>query len=120
MKMILVLVSLMVSISSIAIETEIQPIVSFGKRFGEGNTNNQGATYASFKMNLFKSDLANFRTLNMMSLGLNYQDDKKWALSISPVSVSSMTGLTFGVDLMKTETDVKGGTVGLFIGYKFQ
>lgn len=119
MKKFLMIILMALSTSAFAIDTEAMPIVSVGHRFGDGNLNNTGATYASLKLNLLKHDLADFRTLNLMSLGVSYQDDKKWALSVSPISVSSMTGLTFGVDLMLKEKDVKGGTFGLSIGYKF-
>jgi hypothetical protein len=119
MKTIFTLIFLTIETNVLALDTEVMPILAVGHRMGNGNINNKGATYASAKLNLVKSDLADFRTLNLMSLGVNYQDDKKWVLSVSPISVTSMTGLTVGVDLMMTEKNVNGGTVGLFLAYKF-
>jgi hypothetical protein len=118
-KSLLIVSFILMSSNILAFDSEAMPIVSLGHRFGANNLNDPSATYGSLKLNLLKSDLADFRTLNMLSLGVNYQDDKKWAFSVSPLSVSSMSGLTIGLDVVFKEKNVKGGFVGFSIGYKF-
>ena len=55
-----------------------------------------------------------------MSLGLNYQDDQKWSASITPISISSLTGMTFGLDYIPKAKNVDGDVFGVFIAIKFK
>lgn len=115
-----ILLSLSVGVATASeFEFDPKPMVVVGHRFGNSELNGNGAFYVSAKMNLFQKEVKDFKTLNFMSLGLNYQDDKKWAMSVSPISISSLSGMTFGVDYIPKTKEVNGDVFGVFIGIKF-
>lgn len=119
MKKFFITIALMLSsLTCLAMDLEFKPILAVGNRFGSGDINNKGAFYATAKMTTLKVEVADFKTINFLSLGLNYQDDKKWATSISPISISSLSGITIGVDYIPKTKDVNGGVIGAFIGIR--
>lgn len=114
------LLSLVFISSSHSFELEANPMVSIGHRFGNEDLNGKSAMYVSLKFTTLNKELSRSRKLHLGAVGLNYQDDKKWAYSISPISVSSDSGLTFGVDYIPTSNNVNGGKFGAFIGFTFE
>lgn len=115
---IMAFMGIVISTNAFSMDLEFKPIVAVGNRFGSGDINNKGAFYATAKMTTLKVEVDDFKTINFLSLGLNYQDDRKWATSISPISISSLSGITIGVDYIPKTKDVNGGTIGAFIGIK--
>lgn len=122
MKNILLLMALTLiatyAFKSDAMELEAKPILSLGHRFGDQELNGDGAFYVSAKMTTLTHEIADFKTLNFMALGINYQDDRKWAASISPISISTLSGLTVGVDYIPKTKNVDGDILGIFLGIK--
>lgn len=103
-----------------ALEFEPNPMLAAGHRFGDQSLNGNGAFYVSAKMTTLAHEIDDFKTLNFMSLGLNYQSDRKWAASISPISISSLSGMTFGLDYIPKTKNVNGDVIGAFIAIKFK
>lgn len=118
-KLLLVVISLL-SFSVSSMELAIEPHIAAGIRGGDESLNDGVAGYVSGKLSFIKQEVDNFNELNFMALGVNYQSDGKFALAVSPLSFSSLSGLTIGVDYILKEDDVKGGNYGLFIGMKFK
>lgn len=119
MKIILMLALLTVTTLANA-KVELNPLVAVGHRFGNSELNGDSAFYVSAKMTTFVFEVETFKYINLLSPGINFQDDGKWALSVSPISISSMSGLTFGLDYIPKTKNVKGSEYGLFVALKFQ
>ena len=103
-----------------AVELDVTPMVTAGHRFGSDDLNGDGAFYGSFKLTTLSVEVGDFKQVNFMALGINYQDDKKWAASVSPLSLTSLSGLTIGFDYIPKTNNVNGDVLGVWIGYKFK
>jgi hypothetical protein len=103
-----------------AVDIDVSPLVAAGHRFGNDDLNGDGAFYGSFKLTTMSMEVGDFKQINFLSLGINYQDDKKWAASISPLSLTSLSGMTLGFDYIPKTNNVNGDILGVWIGYKFK
>lgn len=120
MKTFLLFFCLLFSFSSLAMEPDFHPLVALGHRFGEEDLNDNNEFYASFKVTLLGQKLnSTFNELNFLTPGINLQGDGKLALSLSPISITMLNSLTFGLDLFLKEDNVNGGNWGVFIGIRF-
>lgn len=119
-KITLTLIISLFSLSSLAMDLTFKPGIAGGFRSGKESLNDNPVAYAGVKFHLLSHEIdGGFKSLNFLGAGLNYQSDNKFSFSVSPISVSTFTGMTIGLDLFIKEKDVKGGNVGLFIGYTF-
>jgi hypothetical protein len=114
------LLLLLVSFNLFAIETVVQPMLVAGFRPGDTTTSNGSAGYVGGKVSFLKHETKDFNQINLMALGLNYQTDGKFSVSVSPISFTTLGGATIGLDLIKKESDAKGGAVGFFVGMTFK
>jgi len=103
-----------------ALELDVTPMVAAGHRFGNDDLNGDGAFFGSFKLTTMSVEVGDFKHVNFMALGVNYQDDKKWAASVSPISLTSLSGMTIGFDYIPKTNNVNGDTLGIWFGYKFR
>lgn len=116
MKTLILLLSLLTLNISYGFEMVVNPQLGLGFRGGSEGVNNGSVGYATAKVALFEHEVKDFNQLNFASLGLNYQSDGKWAASFSPISFSTLSGATVGIDYIHEEDDVKGGKIGVFFG----
>lgn len=118
-KILLLSFSLLFSFCATAMELTFTPNLSLGFRGGKESLNDNAVGYVGAKGFLLKHELSGFKQLNILGPGLNFQTDGKFSLSVSPFAISSLSGMTIGVDVFVKEEDVKGGNVGLFLGCSF-
>ena len=120
MKIIISLILCLFISQSFAMEMTLNPQLGIGFRGGKDKVSDGSVGYATAKVAFFEHEVKDFNQLNFLSLGLNYQTDGEWAASVSPISFSTLSGATVGVDYILEEDGVKGGKVGVFFGITFK
>ena len=120
MKKLILLLTVLCINTSFAFEAVVNPQLAVGFRGGEDGVSDGSVGYATAKVAFFEHEVKDFNQLNFFSLGLNYQTDGEFAASFSPISFSTLSGATVGVDYIHEEDGVKGGKVGVFFGVTFK
>lgn len=62
---------------------------------------------------------SNFKQLQLLSVGIAMQEAGKFNFELSPMSIKTLSGLTYGFSIHKKDEEKRGGSIKLFLGISF-
>ncbi len=93
------------------------PVVSIGARFGQKDINENSAFVGGVKLEFLS--IGDDYQVSFLSPGIHFQSDSTLAPLISPISITTRTGINFGIDVYPINSNQYGGILGFSFGFKF-